>query len=271
MKEMRALSPTGGLGDTPVEKDSFCSGLERNPDFLGADAGSGDIGPVWLGTDGVHNPREWERFDLELMLIAARERDIPMMIGSAGSTGTNRGVNRFVKIIEEVAREKKLRKFKLAAIYAEVAKDYLEERLSKEAIEGLGTSNLTMDDIDKSDYIVAMMGIEPYIKALEMGADVIIAGRSCDDAIFAALPIMESFPQGLAFHMGKALECASLVGTPQMIHETMLGTIREDCVLLEPMHPDQIATPASVAAHSMYERVDPYTPNMNSMIREPQR
>ena len=39
MNPFKALSPTGQLGDTPFEEDSFFHGLSKNPDFLGADAG----------------------------------------------------------------------------------------------------------------------------------------------------------------------------------------------------------------------------------------
>ena len=41
-----------------------------------------------------------------------------------------------------------------------------------------------------------MMGAEPFIRALEAGADVVLAGRASDTAIFASLPIMRGFPEG---------------------------------------------------------------------------
>jgi hypothetical protein len=49
-----------------------------------------------------------------------------------------------------------------------------------------------------------------------MGADVVIAGRSCDDAICASLPLRAGFPKGLCYHFGKTLECSLLVGTPSL-------------------------------------------------------
>ena len=36
-----------------------------------------------------------------------------------------------------------------------------------------------------------MMGPEPFQKALEDGADVVIAGRASDAAIYAAIPLMQ--------------------------------------------------------------------------------
>jgi hypothetical protein len=58
--------------------------------------------------------------------------------------------------------------------------------------------------------------------------------------------------------MGKAAECASLVCWPQKVKESIIATIYEKFFEIEPMHPDQSATPHSVAAHSMYERTNPF-------------
>src|SRR6185436_300462 len=61
-----------------------------------------------------------------------------------------------------------------------------------------------------------------------------------------------------AFYCGKAMECASFCGEPFMGKETILGCVQEDGVYLTAMHPGQRCTPASVAAHAMYERLNPY-------------
>jgi hypothetical protein len=113
--------------------------------------------------------------------------------------------------------------------------------------------------VASTDRIVAMMGVEPILQALEGGADVVVCGRSCDDAIYAALPLRAGFPRALAFYLGKILECASLCAEPFMAKETVLGTITHDYVEFEPMHPGQRCTPASVASHGLYEREDAFT------------
>lgn len=259
-RELRVLAPTGNLGHSPIQEPSYRAGLARDPHFVVADAGSADIGPSFLGADVAHNPVEWDRMDLELLLTTTRERHIPLIIGSAGGTGTNRGVDLFLSLIGEIAAEHHLPPFRLATIYADVDLEALRERVRRgEVIPSLATGeNLTLDDIDRTDHVVAMMGVEPIVRALELGADVVVAGRACDDAIFAALPIWKGYPKALSLHMGKLLECASLVAEPEMVKETILGTLREDRILVEPMHPEQRCTPRSAAAHSMYERVDPY-------------
>ena len=128
-----------------------------------------------------------------------------------------------------------------------------------EGVNPLGAeAALTKEDVERTDHVVAVMGAEPIVVALEAGADVVVAGRTCDDCIFAAYPICKGFPRPESHHLGKLLECASLVVEPEMVKETILGTVREDSIEVEPMHPDQRCTPRSFAAHSMYERVDPH-------------
>jgi hypothetical protein len=101
------------------------------------------------------------------------------------------------------------------------------------------------------------MGTEPFIRALDAGADVIIAGRACDDAIFAALPILRGFDKGLSLHCGKILECAGLSAIPYDLAEPLLGRVRHDHFEVEPCHTDHRCTTVSVAGHSLYERGDP--------------
>lgn len=105
---------------------------------------------------------------------------------------------------------------------------------------------------------MAVAGVHPFIKALEMGADVIIGGRSSDCAIFAAAAIYEGFPENNAYYIGKVLECASFCAEPYMAKETVIGTITQDDVKVTAMHPAQRCTVASVAGHAMYERSNPY-------------
>lgn len=252
------LISTGHLGTAPSNPESFHLGMASNPDYVVADGGSSDPGPVYLGEDTTlgHFVRE----ELELFLTASRKQGIPLVIGSAGDTGSNRGVDEFVGIIQELAREHGIPKFKLGYFYSEVSKDYLKQKLAAgNRLAGLGGfPDLTVADIDQATRIVAVAGVHPFLKLLEMGADVIIAGR-CGDISFTAGPcIHHGFPEPLAYHMGKMIECASLVAEPFMGKETIVGTISQEEIKITPYHPQQRCTIASVAGHSMYERETPY-------------
>ena len=58
--------------------------------------------------------------------------------------------------------------------------------------------------------------------------------------------------------MGKTIECGPLCATPVIQRESVMGVVRDDDFLVEPLHPGQRCTIASVAGHALYERLDPY-------------
>lgn len=259
MEELRILSATGALGATPMDEDSFWRGVAREPHLIGADAGSNDVGPYGLGANTCYFPREWVKHDLRLMLIASRQRNVPMVVGSAGHMGTDSGVDYHASILEEIAREERVTPFRLARIYTELDKETLRQALDRGDVEPLdGAPPLTHDLIDATDHAVSVIGVEPYLEAFRQGADVIISGRSCDDAIFASYPMFHGFDRALSIHLGKVLECASVAGVPYMARNAMMGIIYRNAIRFEPMNPRQVCTPVSVAAHSMYEEAHPH-------------
>jgi hypothetical protein len=206
------------------------------------------------------SPYEWQKHDLELMLIASRKQKAPMMIGSSGDTGTNSRVDMYVEMIRDLTKKHHLAPFKLVYFYSELDKAYLQKKMDQGiTIEGLdGRKNLTLEELERTERIVAMAGVHPFIKALEMGADVIIGGRSSDAAIFAAAAIYEGFPESHSYYLGKVLECASFCAEPYMAKESVIGTITQEDVRVTAMHPHQRCTIASVAGHAMYERSNPF-------------
>jgi len=126
-------------------------------------------------------------------------------------------------------------------------------------IEGLdGRPQLTKETLARTDRLVAVMGVAPIIRALDEGAEVVIAGRSSDSCIFAAPAIRAGFPEAAAYYLGKVLECASFAAEPFMGKESIIGTVTPDAVSVTAMHPGQRCTVASVASHAMYERANPF-------------
>lgn len=93
-----------------------------------------------------------------------------------------KNVERDLRILYEIASEEKL-SFKLAVISAEFQKDFLLKELSAGRIEKLGPApEVTEEAIRESTHIVAQMGVEPIIEALDRGADVVCCGRCYDPA-----------------------------------------------------------------------------------------
>jgi hypothetical protein len=256
---LRILCPNGHLGFAPTREGSFNIGVTAEPDMIACDSGSSDCGPVPLGSDSSTSPLGWQTHDLEVMLVASRRLGVPMMIGSAGDTGTNSRVDRYIRIIQELAVKHKLPRFKLGYFYSDVSKDLVRRKIEQgDAVEGLdGRSNLSLAELDATDRIVAVAGVHPFIKLLDMGADVIIGGRSSDCAIFAAPAIRNGYPEALAYY-GKIMECASFCAEPYGGKESVMGEITMEDVKVTAMLPEQRCTVASVSAHAMYERSNPY-------------
>ena len=259
-RTLRFLCPNGHLGFAPLKVESFLLGVEAGPDFILADSGSDDIGPVPLGTDTSTAPMQWQRHDLEQMLLAARRLGVPMIIGSAGDTGTNSRVDMYVGMIEDIAKQHDLAPFKVGYFYSEVPKELVMAKVrAGDRVTGLdGRDDLTESELDATDRIVAVAGIHPYMALLDRGADVIIGGRSSDSVIFAAPAIRAGYPEPLAYYLGKVLECASFNAEPYAGKESVMGEISHEDVKVTAMHPGQRCTIASVAGHAMYERSNPY-------------
>jgi len=260
MSSMKIICPNGHLGFAPLKTASFHLGVAAEPDFIAADSGSDDIGPVPLGSDTCASPEAWQEHDLEEMLLASRRLGKPMIIGSAGDTGTNSRVDLFVSLIRKIAARHNLPPFKLGWFYSEVDREKVRGKIrSGSPIRGLdGRSDLTEEELDGTERIVAMAGVHPFVKLLEEGCDVIIGGRSSDSAIFAAAALHKGYPEAQSYYLGKVLECASFCAEPYGGKETVMGEITDGHVEVTAMSPAQFCTVASVAGHAMYERSNPF-------------
>ena len=255
-EELRYVSISGILGyGYPLA--SLESAVEEGAAFLGVDAGSTDPGPYYLGS-GVNFVKPMQvRRDLDAALRTARRLDVPLVIGTAGGAGAEPHVETFLELLRDVARSRDLH-FRMAVIPADVDPAVVARALKDGRIRSCGSADaLTEEAVSSCAHIVAQMGTGPIIEALAAGADVVVAGRCCDTSIFAALPIMKGFDPGLAFHCGKVAECGTLCATPAGANDSLVCVVAEDHFIVEPANPCKRCTPASVAAHALYEQPDP--------------
>src|SRR5690606_26364849 len=148
-------------------------------------------------------------------------------------------VDLYVSIIKDLAAKHALPEFKVGYFYSEVDKEVVRGKIqSGEGVLGLdGYADLTEEELDATDRIVAVAGVHPYIKLLEQGADVVIGGRSSDAAVFAAPAIFNGFSEDHAYYLGKVLECASFCAEPYGGKETVMGIISKEDVKVTAMHP----------------------------------
>ena len=254
--EIKILSASGQLG-YGIPEDALRRGVEQKPDVIGADMGSIDPGPFCLGSGTTMVSGEGLRRDLRLVLEASRSLKVPLLMGSAGTAGRREQLDEVVATIESVAKERGL-SFNLAIIPADVPAETVRKHVRAKQILPCGiVPELTEAELDRSTGIVAQMGVEPFQRAIEMGADVVVAGRACDTSMFAAIPLMRGYDQALSRHLAKLIECTSGCADPGG-RDAALGIIGDGYFTVESMDPKKRCTPVSVAAHSLYEQADPF-------------
>lgn len=93
------------------------------------------------------------------------------------------------------------------------------------------------------------------MEALKGNPDIILGGRSYDPAPFAAFCLSRNVSQGVAWHMGKIMECGAACAVPK--GQSIIATIRRDSFDLTPVAPGERCTPLSVASHTLYEKTRP--------------
>ncbi|MEA2788559.1 MAG: hypothetical protein QOG73_965 [Acetobacteraceae bacterium] len=254
-KEIRLLSVSAILGYGFPEA-SLKTGLDRQPHVIGVDGGSVDPGPHYLGSGKPFCSPIAIRRDLRLMLNAAVAAKIPMLIGTCGGAGGAPHLELVAGMARDIAREDGLH-FKMATIQAEQDKDSVKRRVAAGRVKSLAHQPaLTDETIDRATRIVGMMGPEPFIEALDAGAQIVLAGRASDPASWAAAATRAQLPPAPAWYAGKMLECGATPAIPKG-HDSLLVTVREDHVECEPTNPARSCTPLSVANHSLHENSSP--------------
>jgi hypothetical protein len=256
LPEMKILSASGQLG-YGIPEEALRRGVAMRPEVIGADMGSIDPGPYCLGSGETVVTGEALRRDLRLVLEAAKETGAPLLMGSAGTAGRRSQLDHVVEVVESVARERGL-SFRLATIAADIPVEVVRKHLRAGEIEPCGiVPPLTESELERATGIVAQMGVEPFQRAIEMGAEVVIAGRACDTSMFAAIPLMKGYDKGLVMHMAKLVECASACADPGG-RDASMGVMGDGYFVVESMQPRLRCTPVSVAAHALYEQSNPF-------------
>ncbi|RYP29246.1 hypothetical protein DL767_006845 [Monosporascus sp. MG133] len=271
------VTPIGMLG-YGVDVKQVDAALEKftatgEPTALILDSGSTDSGPQKLALGGMTVPRGAYVRDLQKLVASARKFNVPLLLSSAGGSGTNYNTREIVKIIDEVAHKNPTGKFKVVALYADIDKEFARERLHAGVVTPCSSAPpLTEADIDQSVVIVAQMGPEPILDTLIANPDAqaFVIGRAYDASQFCAfaeycyqkLNLGEQLDKytrrGTFTHVGEILECGGLCAEPK--GGGVIATIRLDGSFeITPMAPNATCTPVSVAAHTLYENTRPDT------------
>ena len=252
----RVLVPSGALG-LNYDKGALKKGLKQKPDIIAIDGGSTDSGPSYLGQGISKYSRASTKAEWKGLMEAREIANIPLLIGTAGTCGTDSAVDWFLKITKEIAFELN-QALKVVIIRCSQSNKEIIRAYSNKKIKPLPNApKLSIDVISCCTNIVALAGVEQIIDALRDKPDIIIAGRTTDTAIIAALPIMRGVDPGTAWHGAKISECGALC-TTNPLSGVIMVEFDSDSFTVEPMHCDAQATPKTVSAHMLYENTNPY-------------
>ncbi len=148
--------------------------------------------------------------------------------------------------------------FRMARIYSELEATTVIAAIGEGRVRGLPPcGDLSPDTVWSCSHIVALMGHDPIVAALEAGAEVVLAGRATDTSMVAAVALMHGMPAGPTWHAAKTVECGGQCTTNPAAGGVFVR-IDNQGFTVTPLAPDAACTPTSVAAHMLYENADPF-------------
>jgi len=248
--------PVGALG-AGIDPAHLEAGLAPGAHAIALDAGSTDSGPSCLATGISKYSREAVKSDLTLLMAAQARYGVPLLIGSCGTAGGDDGVKWTCEIAVEIAAELGL-KPRIAALYSEISAETIKGRMGQGKVHPLAPLGpLDEATVDRCAHIVGLMGPEPYIAALEAGADIVLGGRTTDTAVIAAVPLMRGAGAGAAWHAGKVSECGGLC-TVDPTDGGVVVSVGADAFEIWPMSERNRCDVYSVSSHMLYENTDPF-------------
>ncbi|KAH6673292.1 hypothetical protein B0J14DRAFT_668174 [Halenospora varia] len=217
-------------------------------------------------------PRSSYERDLSKLLSLVNEYQTALLVSSASSDGADDHVDLFLDIIREICdgEDNSSYKFKAISIYSNVSKTYVLGALRAGRVQGSGSTvkPLTESDVEHAVTIVAQIGPEPFVTAMEAepNFNIIVSGRAYDPSPYSAFCIFQekqcsqkalSHQQLGGFtHMDKVMECGGLCATPKSA--SAMATVYLDSTFdIKPLNAGARCTPFLVASHTLYEKTRP--------------
>ncbi|WP_410217088.1 acyclic terpene utilization AtuA family protein [Paracoccus sp. (in: a-proteobacteria)] len=249
----RVLVPSGVLG-LGFDRKALDRGVAMSPDIICIDGGSTDSGPFSLGAGQSKYSRAATKSEWRALMQARAQAGVPLVIGTAGTCGTDSTVDWMYDITVELARELG-QELRIARLYSSQPMAHVADALAAGRVTPLPPApEVRLDDLTN---IVALAGAEQIQVALATGADIIIAGRTTDTATIAALPLSRGDAAGGVWHGAKIAECGALCSTNPTSGVIMVD-FDDTGFTVEPLAAGVRCTPHSVSAHMLYENSDPF-------------
>jgi len=151
----RVLVPSGVLG-LGFDADALSAGVATNPDIIAIDGGSTDSGPFYLGTGTSKYSRAACKTEWRQLLLARQRANVPLVITSCGTCGTDSMVDWMLEITKELVVELSM-SLTVATLYSEQSPVFIKTQWDEGNITPL-LPEILIDDasIEQIDHIVAL-------------------------------------------------------------------------------------------------------------------
>ena len=127
MIPIKVLVPSGVLG-LGFDLEALNNGVKNNPDIISIDGGSTDSGPYSLGSGTSKYSRAAIKAEWKSLMIAREKANVPLVIGSCGTCGTNGMVDWMENITIELAEELN-QNIKIAKLYCQQEKNFIKKKI----------------------------------------------------------------------------------------------------------------------------------------------
>jgi Acyclic terpene utilisation family protein AtuA len=235
--------------------------LEWGVDYIVAQGTGKDWGPHWLGS-GKQFPVQNFVENVRPYVKACHDHGLRFVL-SVGIAGARPQLQECVEGFNRMCAEEGL-SLDVGIVSGDIEQAFLLKELAAGTeIHRLDNhpvlpALLRVEDVEASSYIVAQMGPEPIMAALEEGVDGVITGRALDVGLFMAPALLAGASKGTAALFGKLLECAGVALDPGDPAVPIYGEIRDDeSILVRSPSVHAECRAQTLAAHSFYERINP--------------
>ena len=259
VQPVRILAFVNHIAPVPGIEADIARAFEWGVDVVVAQGTGSDWGPYWLGSG--EQVSAGQAANVEPYVRAAVEHGVPFIF-SFGIAGANPQLDTCLRAFDGLCAKNGW-SLDVGVIRSEVDRDLLLATLaSNQPVVAAGPGSdlsprLTTEDVRHAERIVALIGPEPVMAALDRKVDGVITGRALDIGLFMALPILRGLPIAVAAHAGKLLECGGLALEPGDSGRSIWARLDETGFEVRSPSREAAATVRALVSHTFYERSHP--------------
>jgi len=260
-----ALRVLAFVNHVPLRRDPqpmIEQALEWGIDYVVAQGTGKDWGPHWLGSGRQLPVRNFVE-NVRPYMKACHAHGIPFIL-SAGIAGARPQLTECIAGFNQMCREEEL-SFDLGVVPGDVDPMYLIKRIAAgDQIRRMDEhpalpEYLRAADVEDSVHIVAQIGPEPIMEALDAGVDGVVTGRALDVGLFMAPALRAGATKASAALFGKLLECGGVALEPVDASLAIYGELHDDgSIVVRSPSTEAECRVQTLAAHSFYERMNPF-------------